>query len=230
MLSDVVRLLPVRLGRLYRHLLHLPGYLKSHRLHGVLLRPFPRFMLWVGELVFFLLDLLGIPEWYELGNCWFKPNSRSLTVEEKQLARYIFGDWLSLERIQLDERARVGPRQYQFCYVSFSIINSWETMPPSVLVHELVHVWQFQHYGSPYILRALLAQRTLMGYNYGGIPLLEQAKTADRGLKAFNYEQQAAIIEDYFRLIRTGLARWSPNGGKSHLETYQYYIDKLKNP
>jgi hypothetical protein len=93
----------------------------------------------------------------------------------------------------------------------------------------LVHVWQFHHFGSPYILRALLAQRTDLGYDYGGLPALKRARAAQQGLQAFNYEQQASILEDFFRLHQSGFARWSPEGRKSQLPIYEYFVTSLQN-
>lgn len=228
LIADIFRLFFRRVERWFRHVFLLPHYVKTGLLYGLRLPIAARFSLWLGEFLFLFLDILGVPEWYEIGNCWIKGNSRPLTGEEKQLAGYIFGNTLPLDRLQLDERARIGPKQYHFCYVSFCVINSWETMPPAILVHELVHVWQFQRYGSPYILRALLAQRTPMGYDYGGLEALQRVSEQGLGLEAFNYEQQASIIEDYFRLHRTGFARWSADAVKKQLSTYQYFVDSLQ--
>jgi hypothetical protein len=228
LLADIFRQLFPRLLRWAAHWLKLPAYLKNSRLYGVNLHPAGRLLLWTGEGVFLLLDIIGLPEGYEIANCWFKGRIRTLTEHEKALARSVFGSTLPLDRIQLDERAYIGPKQYRFCYVSFCLINSWEAMPPAVLVHELVHVWQFQRVGSPYILRALLAQRTSMGYDYGGTRALIQARERGMGLQAFNYEQQAAIIEDFFLLQQGGFARWVANGRKPHLTVYRYFVDSLR--
>lgn len=229
LLLDIFRQLPGRIWRWWQHIRQLPVYFSSSILHGIRLPPASRFSLWIGEWLFLLLDILGFSEFYEIANCWLKRHSRLLTEEEKKIALAIFGPTLPLGRIQLDERAHLGPKQYRFCYVSFCVINSWEAMPPAILVHELVHVWQFHHCGSPYILRALLAQRTALGYNYGGFPALERARAEEGGLMAFNYEQQAAIIEDYFRLQQTGFARWSSIRGEKQLPIYQYFVADLQN-
>ena len=45
------------------------------------------------------------------------------------------------------------------------------------------------------------------GYNYGGLEALIKHK--DDGLKAFNYEQQACIIEEYFRLKHNIPLQWT---------------------
>jgi hypothetical protein len=67
-------------------------------------------------------------------------------------------------------------------------------------------VWQYQQVGSRYIPRALYAQRTREGYNYGGVMALERAK----GWADFNYEQQAEIVADYFCLQQGLPPRYCP--------------------
>ena len=47
------------------------------------------------------------------------------------------------------------------------------------------------------MMEALYAQRWGGGYNYGGIAALSQHQ--DKGMMAFNFEQQAEIVEDYFK-------------------------------
>ena len=66
-----------------------------------------------------------------------------------------------------------------------------------ILVHELVHVYQFEVVGSIYIWQALRAQRT-EGYDYGGAEGLAEAITEGKHFRDFNREQQGKIVEDYF--------------------------------
>jgi hypothetical protein len=81
-------------------------------------------------------------------------------------------------------------------------------MHDSLLVHEMMHVWQYQHLGVIYIPKALSAQYSLMKYDYGGKPGLMQAVEDGKKLLDFNFEQQAEIITDYF-LLKTGrYPRW----------------------
>lgn len=228
LLLDIFLRFPIRGSRFFKHFLKLKIYILQPVLHGVPLRFSVRVLLWLGECGLLILDLLGLPEWYEIGNCWVK-TSRTLSKEELLMAEDIFGDTLPYYRIRLDERAYLGPRQYHFCYVSFCVINSWKKMPPAILIHELVHVWQFRHFGSPYLLRALLAQRTIAGYDYGGWQALLRARDQAGGLSTFNYEQQASIIEDFFRLRQHGCARWASAGIELHLEIYRYFVDSLQN-
>lgn len=227
LLIAIAASLPVRLARLLRHFPLLFQYLSKPGLYGIHFRSINRLLLWLGELPFVLLDILGLPEWYELGNLWLKPAARPLNPQELIWARRIFGENLPYWRIRIDERAHFGPRQYHFCYVSFCVVNSWEAMHPAVFIHELVHVWQFHQQGSVYILRALLAQRTFSGYDYGGKAALQHAQARGLSLHAFNYEQQAAIIEDYFRLQFNGPLRWERATNPQDLDTYRYFARTL---
>ncbi|MEM9990514.1 MAG: hypothetical protein AAF738_02055 [Bacteroidota bacterium] len=179
------------------------------------------------EPVFYALDRLGISKLYEtLSNRW-KPHTRLLTTQEIALARSVFGDSINYDQVRIDEQARIGTRRYNLCYVSFNTINSWGALSDELLIHELMHVWQYQHFGAVYIPRALAAQRSKEGYNYGGVEALWQAIHTKRNLWDFNYEQQGDIVADYFRL-RQGLA---PRWGKAtwvDLQVYEYFVQQLQ--
>lgn len=83
------------------------------------------------------------------------------------------------------------------------------------LIHELMHVWQGQHTGPSCMARALVGQLT-RGYDYGGEQAL-RAK-ADQGLAAFNPEQQADIMRDYYRrLVAAG-----------DLTPFRPYVDEVR--
>lgn len=100
-------------------------------------------------------------------------------------------------------------------------------MPMPVLIHELVHVIQYQQHGSPYLLRALVAQYSREGYHYGGVSTLRKMRRNGQGLSAFNYEQQAAIVEDYARLLWSIPTRWAAATEKD-LHLYVYFVADLR--
>ncbi len=154
------------------------------------------------------------------------PGLRGLTEAELLLLRPIFGDSIPYPLIRIDERAHFGPRTHRICYVSCFTINSWGPMHPATLVHEVVHVWQYVHRGAVYIPRALRAQWSEMGYNYGGLPALSAATR----LEDFNYEQMADLIEDAFRLGGGYRAQWVPYRGAEVLPAYYPYLAELRNP
>ncbi|OAV42755.1 hypothetical protein [Lewinella sp. 4G2] len=176
------------------------------------------------DLFFAGLDYVGFSDLYEATTTLFAPRSRPLTPRERALLKPYFGNSIPWDLIRIDERAWVGPRFANLCYVSLHTINSWGPMSDHVLVHEVVHVWQYTHRGAAYIPRALYAQTTEMGYNYGGLMELDAAYE----LEDFNYEQQADIIEDAFRLANGYQAQWEPGRGAEILPYYQPYLAEIR--
>ncbi len=179
---------------------------------------------WFGWLLL-LMDWLGLVDLYEGLSSLFKYKTRPLLEEEIRRAKSIFGNTIDLNRVRIDERAWLGPRQYQFCYVSFHTINSWGIMRDDILIHELVHVWQYERFGALYIAKALLAQQE-EGYDYGGWTRLHQVRNAGGKLSDFNFEQQADIIMDYYRLQTGRTVRWG-NATSSDILEYEYFVDQL---
>ena len=160
------------------------------------------------ETTFFIADLLFFPEFLMLLNRTFKPNTRRLTQREIALARSVFGETIDYQKVRVDERSHIGCRQYRFAYVGFHFVNSWGELSDPHFIHEMVHIWQYQRLGSVYIPRALWAQRTAEGYDYGGIEALQNAAEQGKTLADFNYEQQGDIVADYFCLKNGWKPRW----------------------
>jgi len=69
-----------------------------------------------------------------------------------------------------------------------------------LLVHELVHVFQFEILGSVYIWQALRAQRT-DGYDYGEPEQLREDRKNGKRYRDYNREQQGQIAQDYYGLV-----------------------------
>lgn len=208
--------LPVRAQRLFKHCLF-PLYKRNPN-------DFPptSILEWIFDLWFYIIDMVGLPEIYQILMRFFKWNLRSLTDEESALAKSIFGDNIRLELIKIDDAARFGTRKVAAAYVSFNTINYFQKIRKEVFIHELVHIWQFQHFGSIYIARAIKAQRSKAGYDYGGLPNLYHQMMKGAKLTDFNFEQQADIIEDFYR-ITTQSVRSAP----MHLSIYQYFAAQL---
>ncbi|MEM9931424.1 MAG: hypothetical protein AAF840_16560 [Bacteroidota bacterium] len=176
------------------------------------------------DVLFALADLLGVFDLYEAITNTFFPNTRGLTPEEYHLLFPIFADSIPYHLIRIDERAYLGPSWARFYYVSFNTINSWGPMRDPILIHEAVHIWQYCRHGAAYIPRALYAQFTPEGYNYGGLEPLR----ANTKLEDFNYEQQADIIEDAFRLANGYQAQWVRGAGAEILPDYYPYLEELR--
>ena len=179
----------------------------------------------ITEHTFLLLDLLFVFDLYELLATLLSPRDRGLTPGEYTLLYPYFGDSVPYELIRIDERAHLGPRRGNFCYVSFHTINSWGPMSSAILVHEVVHVWQYTHRGAVYIPRALRAQRSELRYDYGGLNGLGRADE----LEDLNYEQMADVIEDAYRLANGYPAQWVRGRGTEVLPHYYPFLDELRS-
>lgn len=176
--------------------------------------------------LFQVLDLVGVFDLYEAVTNTVLLSTRALAKSEIELLRPVFGETVNYRLIRVDERAWIGPRQRGFYYVSFHTVNAWGAISPPTLIHEIVHVWQYTRWGAAYIPRALHAQTTPEGYDYGGLAGLER----NRQLEDFNYEQQADVIEDFFRLANGYPAQWVAGRGAEVLPYYYPYVDELTRP
>lgn len=131
-----------------------------------------------------------------------------LDANERDLIRDVFGQSVPLDIISMDPYSAVASRKKLAGYVSFHIINFNHVISSPVLIHEMMHVWQYSRYGAAYISEALWAQKWGGGYNYGGINSLKMYAVTG-GLRAFNLEQQASIIEDYYRWKNSLPLQWA---------------------
>jgi hypothetical protein len=172
------------------------------------------------DIVFVIADLLFVFDVYELIAGFSKPSIRSLTPDERRMARSVFGENIDYDLVLLDERARIVTRDKGIAYVSANTINSWGSLSKAILIHELVHVWQYQRFGAVYIPRALRAQQE-EGYNYGGLDkLLEEPDFYN-----YNPEQQGDIIADYYRLMNGKRPYW----GDAHSADVLIYREIVMN-
>lgn len=87
----------------------------------------------------------------------------------------------------------------------------------ALIVHELVHVLQYERLGSIYIGQALHAQATT-GYDYGGSGGLEKHRRAGGRYRDFNREQQAQLVQHYFEL----------RSKRADVSAYESYIAELR--
>ena len=189
-----LRELPVRFKRLWRHILF-PIY-----------RPWsndfpPKTILeWFADAGFYIMDIIAMPEVYETVFSVIKRTTRPLTVQEKAMAKSIFGSSINYDLVRVDGAAKFGTKKIALAYVSFNTINYLRQIDKAIFIHEMVHIWQFQRFGSIYIARAIKAQRSKEGYDYGSVANLYQVMLKGGSLLDFNFEQQADIIEDYYRI------------------------------
>ena len=227
-LVDFIRLLPIRL---FRWLQHVPqgmsiliGLLRQRTATANLSKSIG---LWWLEWCIYSMEILGIGELYETLMDWVKFNTRPLYRWEVRLAREIFGNSINYRRIRVDSYSLLGPRQKHFCYVSFYMINSWGPMENSTFLHELTHIWQYEKFGAVYMPRAIKAQLSHKGYNYGGVATLRKYLKKGKDFLSFNLEQQGDIVSDYYRIRDGYQPRWG-NASRQDLAVYERFIHQLK--
>ncbi len=170
---------------------------------------------------------------------------RKMNQQEETLAKSIYGSSLDYNKIYFSKKDLsnviiFGIQDFftqnpnSRAFVTFNLVNH-DVSDPALLdetfIHELCHVWQYQHVGPIYLIEALHAHVTLNdAYDYGytnsyngngGQTALTNAISNNSGLttaevfELFNPEQQATIIEHYFvrkyvEFPPLNVAAWQP--------------------
>ncbi len=181
------------------------------------------FLKWLGSRFVDLLEIAGIGEIYETAADFIKFNTRTLTSKEKSIASSIFGASIDLGLVRVDEYSVLGPSWSKREYTSFHTINGWGNLTDDTLIHELVHVWQYETSGAIYMPQAIHAQAWGEGYNYQGVAGLKEAKNAGKDIHSFNREQQGQIVQDFYR-IKQGKPPYNPGGTAADLPLYAYFV------
>lgn len=167
-------------------------------------------LMWWPALIMKVIDLTGAGELLGLVGMVFKPNTRRLTDKEIREARKVLGNTMMYRFIRVDDKSLLaiildrftssgGLGVTLFHTIKFSRTPNTEHNPREMawLIHELVHVAQYERTGGSYIPEAILAINTT-GYEYGGGKALH-----GKVFREFNREHQAEIIRDgYLRLLR----------------------------
>ena len=227
--TDWVRRLPTRIGRLISHLIGGIATLKPWTAAWwkslVHISTWEDFVFWVGTVAVDVLEIAGIGEAAETLNEFVKFNTRALNSHELTVAYSVFGGSIDLSMVRLDERAVIGPAFTKRAFTSFHTINAWGKLKDHTLVHELTHVWQYEKSGAIYMAQAVHAQisRGQGAYDYGGPAGLQAARTKGQGLTGFNREEQAQIVEDFYR-IKNGIPPHVPGGTTADLPLYAHFV------
>jgi hypothetical protein len=167
--------------------------------------------IWLIVLLFRVFDLFGVPElWSFLLQmvCHVTP----LTGQEIGTAAGILGPIaIRYADVRIAEGgalnlifARNGGR----AFTTFHTVNLPRTGPHcrenfEILLHELVHVYQYERTGGLYVAEAIYAQNTT-GYSYGSPDDLVQCLATGACYRNFNREQQAQMVQDYFVRCQSG--------------------------
>lgn len=128
------------------------------------------------------------------------PDKRPLSEIELQAARKVFVSSLDYLLVRIEKMGTIlelinGSR----AYTAGNSINlpskayAYPNQYTHIVIHELVHVWQYQHGGWGYVPNALWAQTLGDGYDFA------KALRDGKPWTKMNPEQQAQMIQDAFR-------------------------------
>jgi hypothetical protein len=168
---------------------------------------------------------------------------RQLTCGEIALARSVFGDAIDYARIRLYPHRILPPgvqKKHQAVAVgnrisfprnAYSPDFSQEKEPQkqSVFIHELVHVWQQQN---RVLSTPREAARETLRHKFNYARSYPYRLDPARDLISYGFEQQAAMIQDYFLLTRHRVTESFKNrriGGGTAKEMLPQYESMLRN-
>jgi hypothetical protein len=131
-----------------------------------------------------------------------QPGTRPLLDLEIDLLRKVFGPGLKYLVVRLTRMSGIvasinGRRAFTLRNTIHLPAKAYNAMAkyPALLVHEMVHVWQYQHEGWTYAPSAIWAQIGGDGYDFA--KALRQGKP----WKKMNPEQQAQMIQEAFHAV-----------------------------
>ena len=131
---------------------------------------------------------------------------RGLTKHEKEVAREIFGDMIDLEQVKIKGALPLLGDNAVAVHNYIFVDGKKLSLEPDLLIHELVHVWQYQQ-GNIEPITAGLTGLTAEGIERitGADDLLYDYRLDDftdpnrRHISEYHFEHQAAIIRDAYR-------------------------------
>ena len=155
------------------------------------------------------------------------PAVRNTSTVSRSAGGKVFGSTVPFHLVRIDEAALLGPASTKREYTSFHTINGWGGIALDTLIHELTHVWQYETAGAIYMPQALHAQAT-GGYDYGDLRGLHAARAAGLDILSFNREQQAQIVQDFFRIAQ-GSSPMMSSGTKADQALYAYFVKDVSS-
>jgi hypothetical protein len=237
-LATFIRYLPARLFRILMTLYAAatgtvklaPGAMRAARPGKGEVRPFldgcaRRGAFRTVQFLLEVLDLIGLPEIFAF--LWRMATRVSpLTGEEIAAASLVLGPRaLRYQDVRVAEGGAlrwIFKRNGNRAFATFHTVNLPETghhqrANIEIVVHEIIHVYQYERAGSRYFAEALLGQRG-EGYGYGGADGLVAAAARGKRFADFNREQQAQIAQDYLAALRV----------RAPIGAYEPFIEQLR--
>lgn len=142
---------------------------------------------------------------------------RPLTAAEASEARRVFAGGLDYSAVRITEDPLIA------AYDTARTLPGSIYFPPGasrnstfmpLLIHELTHIWQYQHgtWVAHTATTAMLTWMHVQTYSFGGEAGLLAASAAGEGLSSFNTEQQGDIVSSYYERTVSGQSTtaWAP--------------------
>ncbi|HEU5383681.1 MAG TPA: DUF4157 domain-containing protein [Ktedonobacteraceae bacterium] len=165
--------------------------------------------------------------------------SRGLTPEEITYAREIFRDSLDYSAIRITKHSMFSAGASRTIGNTINLEDEYydgDTMNLTdsgkfTLIHEMGHVWQYQHGGLTYIPESLIAQfRASRGAGSRNAAYdWRAAITAGIPWERWNPEQQAEAIEEYNIALRKTRDGTATAQDYQDLATLEPYMQKVRN-
>jgi len=181
---------------------------RKQSLHPWLRQKEGRFLFGVHRVLNELFDLVGGPE---IGEFFFHLVTHTVPLTEAEIARAtaVFGEnGMHYGDIRL---AQGGLLDLIFKYNGNLAFATWHTInlpktgphtreSDTLLMHELAHIYQYEHVGSRYLGEAIYMLITTRRncYDYGSVPGLQTAVASGKQYADYNREQQAMIVQDFY--------------------------------
>jgi hypothetical protein len=128
---------------------------------------------------------------------------RPLSAGERALLHEVFGESIDLEPIRVVEAHWLNAPTVLGNSIRVQPGYAFTGIRSSVLVHEGVHLWQFQNLGTGYITDSVVHNvRSLMRTGRRALAYMNYQLQPDSRFADFTAEQQATIIADHFELTR----------------------------
>jgi hypothetical protein len=136
----------------------------------------------------------------QLGSVQAERVGRTLTSREIRTAQQVFGDSINYQRV----RIAYDPVLTLSMTAGDTIL--FEPVHDEILIHELAHVWQYQHIGSEYISHSGREQVTSIVKSAVQEGITEATRSGayeyelepDKPLLAYGTEQQAMLAQTYY--------------------------------
>lgn len=157
-------------------------------------------------------------------------SGREMFPAEIALARTIFGNSVDFSRVRLiigDLAAGTTAGNNIRLPRTFNITNDEHKQ---LLIHEMTHVWQFQHNGPGYITTSLLQQAHASATRGNRNFAYDYTIRSGNSFFEFAPEQQAFIVENYYAMLRDQQTLGTPEGAtamykSNHLNSRGFNAD-----